>query len=140
MFNYTPQGYKDGAYGLRGVKKIKKSVFSVDKTGLRIYDNGSNVNKLLLSYSPVATGLAVRTETITMTDMNQSGALIAPRYMLGAKQVRRRVKPGPPGENKLSLMGKKLRISTSHQTTFLRSHYIISAVGYRHDGEGAFFL
>lgn len=57
----------------------------------------------------MATGLPVRTENIIMTDMKQSGLLIAPHCMLGTKQARRRVKPGPrgpPGENKLSLMEK----------------------------------
>lgn len=72
-----------------------KSVFTVDMTRVRKYDNGGNVNKLLLSYSLVATGLPVRTETITMTDMKQSATLLTPHCMLGAKQARRRVKPGP---------------------------------------------
>lgn len=37
----------------------------------------------------MATGLQVRTETITMTDMNHGDTLIEPRCMLGAKQARR---------------------------------------------------
>lgn len=33
-----------------------------------------------------------------------------------------------------------MRVSASLQTTFLRSHYIISPAGYRHDGEEAFLF
>lgn len=66
-----------------------------------------------------------------------------PRCMLGAKQARRRVKPGAGGTSwgkQIITDGKTLRFSASPLTTFLRSHYIISAVGYRRDGDKAFFF
>lgn len=112
-------GYKDIKTEPVGGRTWSKLGLTVDKSGLRIYDNGSNVNKLFFSYSSVATGLPVRTETITMTDMNQSGLLIAPRCMLGTKQAMRRVKPGPgdlPGKTNYHWWEKAefLPLSTPH--------------------------
>lgn len=46
----------------------------------------------------------------------------------------------PPGENKLSLMEEKHRVSSFHHAALLRSHYIISPIGYCRDSNFFFFL
>lgn len=70
-----------------------------DGTGPRTGGNGGSIKRT-----------RVRTKTITMTDMKRSGLLIATPLHAGnrggeaaGKTWARR----PPGENKLSLMGKK---------------------------------
>lgn len=86
----------------------------------------------------VATGLQVRTETITMTDMNQSCALIAPHCMSQAVEVR--VKPvlGTSWGKQIITDREKSSEFPPHSITFLRSHYIISTMVYRHYGEELF--
>lgn len=78
-------------------------------------------------HSSAATGPRVRTKTITMTDMKRSGLLIATPLHAGnrggeaaGKTWARR----PPGENKLSLMGKKSWVFLPPYTPHFYDHII----------------
>lgn len=91
----------------RGLLRVPVGRMGLDQE----HDNGGGVNKWLLFFSSVAMRLRVRTETISLTDMDRSAGLMAARSSLRVWRWKPDLKT-PLGETKHSWVS--LCLSTDH--------------------------